>query len=144
VVEIQKRRKVMNKKGFTLIEVLIVVVIIAVLASLLLPRMAAQTERAIAAEGLQTLGVIRRAQEQRAELNGSTNWTTASDHTAIQTSLNVEIKNGSKFNYTCSATSCVARRVGNTSKAITFYRNGSVSCAGYTAVKSENKTVGCA
>lgn len=134
----------MNKKGFTLIEVLIVVVIIAVLAALIMPKLLPQTERAVVAEAIQTLGIIKRAQVQLEDLTGSTNWTTASDHTAIQTSLNVEIKNGSKFDYTCSATSCVARRVGNTSKAITFYRNGSVSCAGYTEVKSENKTVGCA
>ncbi|HNX68065.1 MAG TPA: prepilin-type N-terminal cleavage/methylation domain-containing protein [Candidatus Omnitrophota bacterium] len=53
----------MKNKGFTLIEVLIVVVIIAVLASLILPRMTAQIKRAESAEAMQMIGVMRRAAE---------------------------------------------------------------------------------
>lgn len=50
-------------KGFTLIEILIVIVILAVLASLVLPRMMSQPERALVAEAVNYLGVIRRSQE---------------------------------------------------------------------------------
>ncbi len=50
-----------TEKGFTLVEVLIVVVIIAILASLIVPRMLMQTEKAKAAEALQMVGAIMRA-----------------------------------------------------------------------------------
>ena len=51
----------MNKKGFTLIEIIIVIVILGVLATLALPRLAAQTKSAQAAEAMQFLGPIKRA-----------------------------------------------------------------------------------
>ncbi len=59
------------KKGFTLVEVLIVVVIIAILASLIVPRMLAQTEKAKAAEAFQMMGVIKRAADRLYDFNGS-------------------------------------------------------------------------
>lgn len=134
----------MNKKGFTLIEVLIVVVIIAVLASLVMPKLLPQTERAVIAEGIQTLGVLQRAQNQLMDLTGATNWTVAGTHALIKDKLNVEIKTGSKYNYRCTAASCVAERSGVANKTITFHQNGSVTCgAGYTAVKDGNTTIGC-
>ncbi|HOG23016.1 MAG TPA: prepilin-type N-terminal cleavage/methylation domain-containing protein [Candidatus Omnitrophota bacterium] len=137
----------MNKKGFTLIEVLIVVVIIAVLASLLLPRMAAQTECAIAAEGLQTLGVIRRAQEQRAELSG--NWVAVAANANFPAALGITIGNNTRFNYTCAVNNnigtCTATRTNDNTRTISVNSNGIVVCgAGYTAVRSDNRTVGCA
>ncbi len=49
-----------NKKGFTLVEIIIVVVILAILAALILPRFLSQPERAVIAEGQNTLGAIRR------------------------------------------------------------------------------------
>lgn len=50
------------KKGYTLTEILIVVVIIATMAALVLPRMLPQTERADAAEAIQMLSAIRQAE----------------------------------------------------------------------------------
>ena len=61
----------MRRKGFTLVEVLIVVVIIAILASLIVPRMLMQTEKAKAAEGFMMFGVIKRAAERYQDLHGS-------------------------------------------------------------------------
>ncbi len=58
------------KRGFTLVEVLIVVVIIAILASLIVPRMLAQTEKAKAAEALQMVGAIKRAAERYYDFRG--------------------------------------------------------------------------
>ncbi len=60
-----------TKKGFTLVEVLIVVVIIAILASLIVPRMLAQTEKAKAAEALQMVGAIKRAAERYYDFHGN-------------------------------------------------------------------------
>ncbi len=48
-----------NKRGFTLLEVLIVLVILGVLAGLAVPVYTAQLERARAAEAIQMLGAIR-------------------------------------------------------------------------------------
>lgn len=50
------------KKGFTLIEVLIVVIILGILATLALPQFSKMTKRALLAEAWSGLGGIRTAQ----------------------------------------------------------------------------------
>jgi prepilin-type N-terminal cleavage/methylation domain-containing protein len=59
------------RKGFTLIEILIVVVILAILASMILPRMMGQIERGEAGEAFQWIGVLRRAAENTCAQTGS-------------------------------------------------------------------------
>jgi prepilin-type N-terminal cleavage/methylation domain-containing protein len=49
-------------KGFSLIEVLVVLIILGTLASLAIPVFTGQTEQAYKAEAFNALGVIRRAQ----------------------------------------------------------------------------------
>ena len=51
-----------NKKGFTLIELIIVVIIIGILASIAAPMMQGMTERAKKTEALTALGTIRSAE----------------------------------------------------------------------------------
>jgi prepilin-type N-terminal cleavage/methylation domain-containing protein len=52
----------MKKKGFTLLEIMIVIIIVGVLAALALPRMSIAIERARLAEGIAMAGSMRRLQ----------------------------------------------------------------------------------
>ena len=51
-----------NKKGFTMVELLVVLVIVAVLAAVATPLYLANTQRARASEAIAALGLIRQAQ----------------------------------------------------------------------------------
>ncbi len=112
-----------KQKGFTLIEILIVVIILAVLAAMILPRFLGQTENAYIAEAQQVLGVLRRAQANAFDLtqgyvdvdNSSSNTTWAS--------LGLKKVTTTNFGYTCSSGSCTAYR----GAAATAATNGSVS-----------------
>lgn len=52
-------------EGFTLVEVLVVVVIIAALAAMILPRLIGQTENAKLAEAYHLVGILKKAQLDR-------------------------------------------------------------------------------
>lgn len=139
-----------RKKGFTLIEVLIVVVIIAILAALLLPRLTAAPEKARVAEGMQTLGVIRRAQLTNMDAASAAaleftqgaggavqgNWTTLGFSALPAASL---------FNYTCNSTACTATRSNQSNRSISMVLDtGAITCGtGYTAVVSNGTTISC-
>lgn len=62
----------MNKRGFTLLELLMVVIIIAILASIALPQYILATEKARASEAMQLLGAIRSAQNRYQAQNNDT------------------------------------------------------------------------
>lgn len=53
-----------NKSGFTLLEIIIVIIIIGVLASLALPRLFSSIEFSRSTEAFATLGTIRKAMER--------------------------------------------------------------------------------
>lgn len=67
----KKRKKKMNKKGFTLLEVLIVIIIVGVLAGLAIPVYQAQVQRSYQQEALQHLGTTREAMLRYFAQNGT-------------------------------------------------------------------------
>ncbi len=144
-----------TQKGFTLVEVLIVVIIIAILASLLLPRMIAQPERAYIAEAQQLLGTMRRAQQTYMDLTSTNTYIGVTSTTDTNwAKLSMSRPTSTAFTYSCGAggTSCVATRSSGTmaNATITLNDSGSFSCGGtggsnasYTLASNTDATKGC-
>lgn len=143
-----------KNKGFTLVEVLIVVIIIAILASLILPRMTAQSEQAIIAEAEQMLGVLRRAQQQNMDIDGTTTYVAFAGYDDAQAYSMLGINpppSNAKFRYWCQAggvwSYCMALRkseIAPPASLISLYDNGSYQCSGnYTLANAADNTKGC-
>ena len=130
-----------NRKGFTLIEVLIVVIIIAILAALILPRFLSQPEKALIAEAQMQLGALRRAQQSYADLSGTGQYVaiTASSSTNWDV-LGLSYPASDKFTYSCSVAglNCTATRASGqyATGSIRLNDNGTYVCSGtgYKAV----------
>lgn len=84
-----------QKQGFTLIEILIVVIIIGVLAGLALPRYERAVENARVAEALKILSTIRSAEFQFASAHNR--------YTNNTADLNIQQVTGTYFNFNASA-----------------------------------------
>ena len=68
----------LNRKGFTMVELLVVLVIIAILAAVATPLYIANTKRAKASEAVAALGLIRQV-ERDFQINNNTYFDVASD-----------------------------------------------------------------
>lgn len=65
------RRKHLKKSGFTLIEIILVVVIIGILASIAVPRMGGRTEQAKISKAKQTINTLSMAVQEYEMMNGN-------------------------------------------------------------------------
>ena len=91
----------MNKKGFTLIEIIIVIVILGILATLALPRITGQMEGSRAAEVMNLFGTLRRSAVDCADANNN-------DTANCISWANLGMSNPSSTNFTYTATSGVS------------------------------------
>jgi len=96
-----------RKKGFTLLELMIVVIIVGILASLAMPRFIAAANKAREAEGQNMLGAIRSSQ-LRYNLEHS-------EYTSVIGNLDVEIPTPTKY-YTYTAVDGTGDVVGKATK----------------------------
>lgn len=93
-----------NKKGFTLIEIMIVVVIIGVLASLALPKLGNQVKKAAAAEAFSMLGSMVRA-SSNCYMMQDEDYTKCNDKGLIETATGSSFPDSKNFTYTLSTAS---------------------------------------
>ncbi len=134
-----------NQQGFTLVEILVVIIIVGVLASLALPLLFRNVERSRATEALGVIGAVKR-QVEACAMPLNNNFTTCNDYTLIgmiDPSYNASTNASAHYAYTITtaATSfqVVATRNafenGNAGDTITLDRaaDGSITRAGTTA-----------
>ena len=122
-----------KQKGFTLIEILIVVIILAILAAMVLPRFLGQTENAYIAEAQQELGVLRKAEANVLDQGLTLAALASTDTQAPMPVLGLQGIPATNFTYTCTADGdCTATRAnGSLSGAtITLTLAGIYTCDG--------------
>lgn len=136
-MKIKKRGSLRKLKGFTLIEVLIVVVIIGVLAALVIPRFMAAPNKAIVAEANMTLGALGRAQQKLVDA-AETPVTNDPLEAEDWAELNMQVPLNPKFQYACTASDCTATRIGAPADKATYnFLTSNWSCTGaYAPVAS--------
>lgn len=133
-----------NKKGFTLIEMLVVTIIIAILAAIAMPQYAASVERSRAQEALVVLRSVKDAADRYR--------TRRLEYPSTFKKLDVELPKGhtcatdsqcefGKFTYTIEPqTSCIAARTGDRTYSIEriFSPENTIWCRAATGNKKDN------
>ena len=142
-----------NRKGFTLIEIMIVVVILAILATMILPKMLAAPESAYIAEANAQMGSLARHQDQFMQLTGSATGNSvtscgggtacAAGSAAAQTWNKIGMQppaSTSKYSYTCDGTTCTMSRTVNSTASTGVFNYTTktwTSCTGNLTLASD-------
>lgn len=139
----------MNRKGFTLVELIMVVIIIGVLAATALPQYVGFVERARAAEAINKIGVIKVAQAAYSMDNTSGYFNSAASSALIATGLGVNIAS-TLWDFNTTGTdntsfAAIATRNGGSSGGtiiqLTYYNNGGSVWSGTHPGAPKGKTV---
>ena len=116
------------KKGFTLLELIIVVIIIGILVSMALPKFISVAEKARAAEGKGMIGSLRNAQLRYYAQN--------SKYTAAMADLDIAMTASTNFNDavpTATSTNLAYALRKSSGYTLSIGEGGSISCGGGTA-----------
>ena len=93
-----------KNKGFTLLEIIIVVIIVGVLASLALPRLFSTVEFSRSTEAFAAIGAIRSSMERCVLKNGSGNYDTCNSMgSGGELDVDPSVEAGTHFTYAVSA-----------------------------------------
>lgn len=133
-------KKNKKQKGFTLVEILVVVVILAILAALILPRFLSQPENAFIAEANQTLGALRRGYAAGTDLGNAPGNLGAGDVTLASKMSPYGMQPlaaETNWKYTCTSGACVATSTRDSTKKVNLAADGTFSCTGYNLISAQ-------
>ncbi|OQA56473.1 MAG: Fimbrial protein precursor [Candidatus Omnitrophica bacterium ADurb.Bin277] len=119
-----------ESKGFTLIEVLIVIVIISVLAALVIPRFTGHGERARAAEAVVTLGALHRAMAQYFDEVGEYPALNSTDDIDRELGIGITVTQGWKFSTAADGSVTASLGAGEGASSLTLNIDGTWGGAG--------------
>lgn len=145
MITIKTKRRI-KTRGFTLVEILIVIVILAIMASLVVPRIMSQSNVAYIAEAQRQLGVLKRMQNAVTDVDGvQGSWVTISA-SGDWAKLSLVQPPTTNWAYGCTTTACTATAQSPVpTGTIVVNTSGAFSCTGgYTTVDGAATSIkGC-